>query len=429
MKLNVLIGTGLLVWAAGMGWSEDSKKLEDLQKQVDSLQKTMDAMGKGSEQKAKETDLKVQWKDGLFFSNADGTFSSRIGGRASTDWDFMAGDEAYEDKVSLEDGTELRQGWIYISGDVYAHFGYKFELSFEGGEVGLKETFVSLKDVPVVGEIKVGHFKEPFSLEQLASNLNTTFMERSLADALAPGYNAGGMVSSAPLDQRVTWALGGFADTDSKGTAVTETGGAVTGRVTGLPLYQEEGKKLVHLGAGFSYRYLDTLSYSQRPGIHLSGKAVDTKKMATDYGILAGLESALVWGPFSVQAELVGAQIEPEDSSSALLLGYYGQVSYFLTGESRAYKMNTALFGKVKPKKNFVWVGDGLGCGAWELAARYDSLDLSDGDVAGGEVSDITLGVNWHWNPNMRVMTNYVRSHLKSVGDADLFGMRFQVDF
>lgn len=49
-------------------------------------------------------------------------------------------------------------------------------------------------------------------------------------------------------------------------------------------------------------------------------------------------------------------------------------------------------FGRVKPKSV---VGKG-GHGAWELAARYSSIDLTDSGIDGGEESDLTLGVNWY---------------------------------
>ncbi|MFW5810298.1 MAG: porin [Thermodesulfobacteriota bacterium] len=63
-----------------------------------------------------------------------------------------------------------------------------------------------------------------------------------------------------------------------------------------------------------------------------------------------------------------------------------------------------------------------------------ERIDLTDADIEGGELSDITLGVNWHLNPNVRVMFNYVYADLEdraevSDDDANLFQARFQIDF
>ena len=116
--------------------------------------------------------------------------------------------------------------------------------------------------------------------------------------------------------------------------------------------------------------------------------------------------------------------------------GFYGYFSYFLTGENRKYKKENGVFSRVKPNKNFHW-GRGKGKGAIELAARYSELDLSDEEIDGGRLQDLTLGVNWYLNPNTRVMLNYVRANVdRLVNDirldddnADLLSMRFQVDF
>ena len=35
------------------------------------------------------------------------------------------------------------------------------------------------------------------------------------------------------------------------------------------------------------------------------------------------------------------------------------------------------------------------GIGAWELIARYSDVDLSDGLIEGGDMSRVSVGVNW----------------------------------
>ena len=60
---------------------------------------------------------------------------------------------------------------------------------------------------------------------------------------------------------------------------------------------------------------------------------------------------------------------------------------------------------------------------------RYSGLDLTDGVVAGGELNDVTLGLNWYLNAHSRAMVNYIWSDLKDVGVANILFVRFQVDF
>jgi len=130
-------------------------------------------------------------------------------------------------------------------------------------------------------------------------------------------------------------------------------------------------------------------------------------------------------GPFSLQGEYIHSAVDSEQAGDPDFSGFYAYASYFLTGEHRPYKNTAGKFSRVKPKKNF---GAG-GPGAWELAARYSHLDLNDEDIEGGELDDITVGLNWYLNPNTRIMWNYVHTDLDGVGDADAFQMRAQVDF
>ena len=69
------------------------------------------------------------------------------------------------------------------------------------------------------------------------------------------------------------------------------------------------------------------------------------------------------------------------------------------------------------------------GCGAWEVAARYSYIDLDRARIDGDRLDDVTFGLNWYLNPNMRVMFNYIYADSEDRGDANIFQMRFQVDF
>jgi phosphate-selective porin OprO/OprP len=80
------------------------------------------------------------------------------------------------------------------------------------------------------------------------------------------------------------------------------------------------------------------------------------------------------------------------------------------------------------------------GLGAFELALRYDHIDLSDTPVAarvGNKASSLTLGLNWYFNPYAKLMFNWVRfegdnSPLDPIGsktEGDAFATRFHLDF
>jgi phosphate-selective porin OprO/OprP len=72
-------------------------------------------------------------------------------------------------------------------------------------------------------------------------------------------------------------------------------------------------------------------------------------------------------------------------------------------------------FDRVKPLENFFWVpGDGgsfLGTGAWQVGARYNLLDLDDHGIHGGVLHNLTVGLNWFWNPNTKWQFNYIATY------------------
>ena len=153
----------------------------------------------------------------------------------------------------------------------------------------------------------------------------------------------------------------------------------------------------------------------------------DTGDITDATGVdLVGLEFAAINGPLSVQGEWMQASVDSTAAGNPDLSSYYLFASYFLTGEHRVYKASSATFGRVRPKHNYL--GDG-GSGALELALRYSSADLADANVSGGELDNITLGLNWYLNPNTRVMLNYTAADLAGTGDSNIAQARFQIDF
>ena len=91
--------------------------------------------------------------------------------------------------------------------------------------------------------------------------------------------------------------------------------------------------------------------------------------------------------------------------------GGYVQALYFLTGENDHYSKKTGAFEKVRPITNFFKPnkcdGSISGMGAWQVGIRYNHLDLNDQGINGGILDNLTAGVNWFWNPNLKWQFNY----------------------
>jgi hypothetical protein len=136
-------------------------------------------------------DLKIYWDEGLKMKSGDGNFKLQIGGRVFNDWGWFDQDDDIETFIGDQvDGTEFRRARIFMKGDIYKNVGYKVEYDFAGGgRPSFKDVYLKLKEIPYAGNFRVGHFKEPFGLEELTSSRFITFMERGLNNVFAPSRN------------------------------------------------------------------------------------------------------------------------------------------------------------------------------------------------------------------------------------------------
>src|SRR5690606_35884565 len=114
------------------------------------------------------------------------------------------------------------------------------------------------------------------------------------------------------------------------------------------------------------------------------------------------------------------------------------QVSYFLTGEHRPYNRYMGIHDRMIPFCNFFRVrtrdeGIQMGSGAWEVAARYSWINLTDRNILGNDLQDFTFGLNWYLNPYLRCKFNYVRAFLddplEGRSTTNAFGLRVDYEF
>jgi phosphate-selective porin OprO/OprP len=215
-------------------------------------------------------------------------------------------------------------------------------------------------------------------------------------------------------------ALGVFRSADNE--LETADGYSLTARLTGLPIYEDDESRLLHLGAWATLRSPvdDELQFRSRPESKQAENFVDTGVFETDQDVRAGLELGTVRGPWFLQSELTFAA--PDTSGDPVFPSAYVSLSRILTGEHRRYRRGIGTFGTVQPESPFLRGG----AGAWELASRYSYLDLDSGDI-GGTLHDWTLGLNWFLNDNERLMFNYVAAHPEGFDFEHILQMRLQV--
>ncbi len=376
----------------------------------------------------------VKWDNGLKFEDEEKGYKVKFGGRLMLDGLLVHPENngVIDTIIPGGSGVEFRRIRLYSAGQIYHNIKYKLQFDFAGGVAALKDAYITITKIPVIGNIQLGHFKEPIGLETITSSKYITFMERGLTNPLAPERNTGIMVYNTELDKRLSWAAGYFLPADNFGKYSGEKY-HLTGRLTGLPLYDTDGKyKVLHIGASYSYQYQDNSKYKlkSRPESHLIDPIVLAEVDYAKAANVLGGEIALVYSSFSLQSEYIITTVSTSPESSLQndkynFSAFYGYASFFITGEHRKYKTSMAAFDRVKPNKNF----GKDGAGAFEVGLRYSDIDLDDTDISGGHLANISLGVNWYLNPATRFMFNYVLADLKGSGNFNVFEMRFQVDF
>ena len=282
-----------------------------------------------------------------------------------------------------------------------------------------------------IGRFRVGFFQEPFSLERSTSSFWGGFAERSLpAWTFAPGSNLGYMVFDTAHKERISWAAGFFSFGQSTENNASTSLLSVSARLTGRPIWREEGRRLVHVGAAYSNRTPSggETQYRSRPEARFVEFLADTGTLDSSRIQLSGLEAAAVRGPLWLQAEAISSRVTATDLGRLSFWGSYVQAGYFLTGEVRPYATDHAVFGRLIPTNDY-HKGSPFkraNGGAWEVTARLSNVDLNDGGIRGGAMTDLSLGLNWYPNATSRVVINYIRSRTEAGGRANIGVLRYQ---
>lgn len=289
-------------------------------------------------------------------------------GKGPGDFDWVVGYDAKSDK------------WL----DVNVGFG------FDGGH-----------------SLQVGQFKQPNSMEELSSTKNNDFISKAMTtNTFAVSRRLGAAYAYTADD----WTL----TASSFGRELTSGGAHGSGygvRGTFAPI--NDGGNILHFGLSYVDHDTDadTLRLRTRPQADLAGvRLVDTGTLLdTDRIATTGIESFWARGPFKLQGEYMLADVSRHDNADYSATGGYLSAIYNVTGEGWSYKGGTP--GTAKPENP--------ARGMWQLGLRYDTIDLDDGSVEGGQMDALTAGVNWYWQKNFKLAVNYVQVDSERQGASD----------
>ena len=416
----------------------DGDALADLQRQILLLQSQIDELKAGGNSDC--CDHKVKFK--AFPEISSGDWSAKVRGRLMLDWATVEGDNAVGNTHEyVENAIEARRARLGVEGKMPMNTAYKFEVSYDpaGESIEVEDAYVQWKTA--AGKLTAGQHKIPVSLEEQTSSRHTTFMERAaFTDAF--GYKRAVGLSINPNGDNWSVKAGVFGENLTE--EETNEGYTLAARGTFAPINEDD--RVIHLGASVAHHDIEESSGEfrarQRPQVHQETRYINTWDIAADSVLNYGVEAAAVFGPFSAQAEYARVELDTPAGTDPEFDGYYVDLSWFLTGESRQYKGSKGAFDRVTPN---AMVGDG-GWGAWQVALRYDVVDLSDVDPngilpgQGGEQESIIAGVNWHLNKYVKLMANYAHTEIEDSGEnfdltglvdneIDSFQLRAQVDW
>jgi len=398
------------------------------------------------------------------FADVNDNFTFKARGVVQVDY------AAYKESrggYQFSNGTDLRRARFGFEGTAFKKFKWRLDAELIKQQVNLLDAYISYALSPK-WTVTIGQHKAPYGLEANTSDVNNTFLERSL------GSNAFGAVgaerrvglSFAYASDKLNASVGLFGGGEglTRNAVSRNEPWSVNGRITWDPIL--DTGRVVHLGvSGYSVNDLagNAVTISDRPNSRVDGGNLLSVAIpgtapigGTPTGVQAGhyigVEGALVYGRFSVQGEYGALALDRYGTASTLnFSGFNVFGSVFLTGESRSFKGGNV--DKLKPFNDFNpsnghW-------GAVELAVRYDQLDLTDPtlplptsptstNLGGRSAHTVTGAINWYLNPNLRAAFNYVHffgrnsalftpttTGTAQIGTAkgDVFATRLQLDF
>jgi phosphate-selective porin OprO and OprP len=431
-----------------------SAEIEFLKAQVEALQAQVEQLA------ARQTKAEPTWKGAPQWA-ADG-FTFKVRGRFMYDTAFIDSPFAAKPNKNLGFNSRIRRVRLGVEGKLPGDFGYKFEADFANSTVGFGDVIMTYEPKGKPWSITIGNHETMDGLEQITSSRFVSFIERAqMNDAFVNTRRLG--VSFGLVDATNVWRFNAGAFTaHTIDASIDNDGYILAARGTYTP--QALGGQL-HFGANYQYRHFQsnhganasvsagapstnqTARYRARPFLQTTGERfVDTGNFAAKGDQIFGVEAAGIWGPLHVTGELQYTKVDAYNAGDfepgldaftgtsivypngdPSFISYYGEVGYFITGETRGYK--NGLWDRTKVLNPF----DKGGWGALQINARYDYLDLDSAKLKngfsftnatgvsapsaslsrGGKQTGYQLGLTWIPMDYVRFIAQYTRTEVK----------------
>jgi phosphate-selective porin len=283
-------------------------------------------------------------------------------------------------RVSARGHFELWRRWNYMASYEYKGFD---QTSVENWNV----TDFRIGTELGPGTLTFGKIKEAHVYEMVGDAANLPHHERVLSPFFVSREVGVSYAGQLPK-QRGTWTVGWYNDWLTESEDWGDAGNDFAARITWVPVWEDEGRNFLHLGASTRYTAPDndSLRMKGKPASNVASDYVDTGSIDADHAWNYGLEALVNRGPWSLLAEYVHADVHSSAAGDPAFSGWYLTGSWVVSGDYRPYDRKAGYARRVLPQGEW---------GAVELVARVGRVDLDDAAVEGGTMDGWWLAVNW----------------------------------
>ncbi len=372
-------------------------------------------------QKVSSLPINASVQDGiLVFQNKDAGYKMWFDVRVQGDAAVYFGYD--KNLTTIGNGMSFRRTRFAVKTQINDDWYAELDTDWSSGIVELKDAILQYDGVENL-QIKMGNFKENFSIQRNSTSRYLLFMERAMVTYLAPSRHMGVNFRYATP---ALWASFGVFGPEIKGaeeqTAMEDgnkdygldAGLSYTGKLVWRPLHKMDNGSL-HIGAAVSYREpkvtstdgYNAIRYSTRNSTSINRKKyLDTDAIkGLDHEFLWTVELAGHYESLRYEAAYISRQafvdLAKNEKGANLkpASGWYVQAGYMLFGGKQNYDEGGAKYTRCTRGKDW---------GDLELAVRVDQIDLNlNKYYMGGSAMQYALGLNYYPIENVKFMINY----------------------
>lgn len=360
-------------------------------------------------------------------------------------------DSKFASTQDLNSGVNARRARLGVVGRFMSDWDYTFIYDFGGSTDGYPPltgalpsglenallTYSGLKNhgVPLVFDI--GYMDVPFGQAEATSSNDVPLVERGAISNVATNIFAN--------DFRAALGARSYTDRYWAGlylTGPTSGSSHTTGEQLGVA--GRAGYNIWQAPEGFFHLEgnvgallkppapggIRSITLSDRPELRVdptsvltTGGALGTAANPLNDVEVYGIGAIAEWRNFLLDGEYYRIDVNRQGLATNTFTGGYIEGSWMLTGEQKKYSPTAGTYLRPVPEHVFLPF-DGSCCGAFELAARYSTVDLNSNFIAGvappgsnavgGGIQTVyTVGFNWYPNANMRFMFDYLHGEIK----------------